>query len=709
MSNETQTPASQPDSAEGSNGFDNVASQYRAMQEAQLLHEETINQLREEIRGQREKLAELSKATPTVKGGQVDMLSLRLTELERKVGEGAPDPLLNEIVHRLAALENNGPARGAKDPRVDEVYKQLDDLRQQIEDAGGSDARTDDVVLRIASLEGAFRRAAQSRDAEEVQARIDELAEELSSRQAAELAELRTSFSEAAKAAAKAAEESDGDEASTAALGNLTERLTNVEERLGKAASPEQLATFGEQLAELDRKLSEQTNGEEIEQRLQALEQREAPPAASVDLSEVTGRVEQVERKLEDSDVSQRLLELAGRLRSLENKVEEGGPEPTEAPQLSSRIAELEAGIAGLQQASQQGGGDPSPALVARLDELESRVADAESASRLEDAHARLETLETKWNALGDPSDVGRRLTVLEMDERESDPKLDELVQRLGALEAAPPESAADPRLATLGETVSHLKKELDTVSQDWLPVYSELPDRLTRLEAQVRELSQRPLPQPSEPTEPEAATELREELRSLSLRLEELTAAPPTAAPAQDPRFAELAARVDYVEQAATQPPAPALNLDELVARLERLERAEPAAADEGATGGLSPALREEIASRLGALEEAVKIGSGGASGADFEGLLRKETERWNQWARSTVDEIGEIRGRVESMGGGSSGSGLDTEAVEALGVRITTGLNTSEVKGLRAQMYFVYLSIGVLFALVLYLLVVG
>ena len=90
-----------------------------------------------------------------------------------------------------------------------------------------------------------------------------------------------------------------------------------------------------------------------------------------------------------------------------------------------------------------------------------------------------------------------------------------------------------------------------------------------------------------------------------------------------------------------------------------------------------------------------------------DVEALLRKETERWNQWARSTIDEIGELRGRVDGLGGKTSG--LDAESVEALGIQISNGLNTSEVKSLRAQMYFVYLSIGVLWALVLYLLFAG
>ena len=750
MSNETQTPASQPDSAQGqgSNGFDNVAAQYRAMQEAQILHEETINQLREEIRGQREKIAELAKANPSSKGGQVDVLMLRLTELERKMGEGAPDPLINEIVHRLAALENNGPARGAKDPRVDEVYKQLDDLRQQMENAGAKDARTDDVVLRIASLEGAFRRAAQSRDPEEVQARIDSLAEELASRQEAELADLRKSFGEAAQAASQAAEQSAGNSAAEAALENLTSRLEGAEERLGKSASLEQLTALGEQLAALDRKLSEQPDAE-IESRVKALEEREAPvvdlsavtgrlesleskfsgqpdaeiearvkaleekPAAEADLSGVNDRLESVERKLEDGDTSQRLLELAGRLRSLENKLEAGPADTGDLQRLNDRleqleqsaapktaltdIARLDAELRSLQSLEGKPDSDSGGDLAARLAELEERVTDAESASRLEDAHARLGKLETKWESLGDPQDVGRRLTVLELADKQADPRVEELVQRLAALETKAQAPAVDGASSELRSHVAELRAQFATLSKT--ETSNELASRLSSLEEKVGEIASRPAAEST--GEPQDVSGLRDEVRSLALRLEQLAEEPPKAT-AQDPRVSELAARIDYVERRA-QSLSSSVDLDDLSARLEKLEQAAPSASGDEE---LSSGVKAEIAARLGALEEAVAQGKAGGD-ADFEGLLRKETERWNQWARSTIDEIGEIRGRVDSLGG--SGSGIDAESLESLSIQISNGLNTSEVKALRAQMYFVYLALGVVWALLMYVLFTG
>jgi hypothetical protein len=325
LPNETETPSTQSehssartaDEATGhssspyqgsrvGNGFEATASQYRAMQEAQLLHEETINQLREEVRGQRERLAELARANPMQRAGQLDVVMLRLTELERKIGEGAPDPLINEIVHRLAALENAGPMRGAKDPRVDEVAIQLDALRQKVSETDNRDSRTDDVVLRIASLEGAFRRAAQSRDPEEVQARIDALSEALSARHAAELAQLRTEFGSLSQSTAEAAAKV-ADAASADALDALSGRLAGMERRLGESRADERLTELGSQLAALDRKLAEQ-NPAQIDSRVQALEQRVSQDHTDEVVELIAERLSAVEQSKSSKTIPSRAL-----------------------------------------------------------------------------------------------------------------------------------------------------------------------------------------------------------------------------------------------------------------------------------------------------------------------------------------------------------------------------------------------------------------
>jgi archaellum component FlaC len=774
LSNETQTPVTQPLSAQEGNGFDNVAAQYRAMQEAQLLHEETINQLREEVRGQREKLAELSKPpAPAARGGQVDVVMMRLGELERKIGEGAPDPLINEIVHRLASLENAGPMRGMKDSRVDEVCKQLEGLRQKVEAAGGGDSRTDDVVLRIASLEAAFRRAAQSRDPEEVQARIDSLAEELSSRQETALAELRTGFAEAAQMAAQAAAQAKEGEALTQALRETTARLGAVEARLGEVDSREQLAAFGRRLDELGHKLAESadegietrvsaleegsaqsTSDDGMEARVSALEERATQPPSNAGLEEVANRVDALQQQLEDSsssssgpsveqlreleakleqlerspdvanlqlrvealaarvadaDVPQRLTALGERLQAVETRLEEAPEAAPAGKDLTERLHRLELELRTLQAASNQAGASAAiPGdLSKRLDELETRIAEAESSSRLEDTHDRLKRVENTWASLGDPAEIGRRLTVLEMDSQPgADPRVEELIQRLIVLESKPFDSVSDSRLQELGETVAALRAELETLPKGPAPLPAELPERLARLEAQVREISTQPA---SGAGDREALASLQSQIQALGGRMEELASQGGPSAP--DSRISELLARIEWIErQASEQPASSAALLDEIKQRLQAVEQglSDRAASGEPMTSGAMA----EIAARFAALEEGLNNaqsqgGGGAAANVDVEALVRKETERWNQWARSTIDEIGEIRGRVDGLG--QTSLGLDAESVEALGVQISSGLNNSEVKALRGQMYFVYLSIGVLWAIVLYLLFAG
>ena len=68
-------------------------------------HEEVLRELREEVRTQREQLSQLGSQPSGDQGARMEAVLLRISELERKVSEGASDPLLNEIVHRLASLE----------------------------------------------------------------------------------------------------------------------------------------------------------------------------------------------------------------------------------------------------------------------------------------------------------------------------------------------------------------------------------------------------------------------------------------------------------------------------------------------------------------------------------------------------------------------------------------------------------------------------
>ncbi|MCB1019093.1 MAG: hypothetical protein H6509_00270 [Bryobacterales bacterium] len=792
MHSEASNPTPGEHSSSRGNGFESVAAQYRAMQEAQLLHEETINQLREEVRGQRERLAELSKTSPTQKTSQIDMVLVRLSELERKIGEGAPDPLLNEIVHRLAALENAGPSRGARDPRVDDVQAKLEELRKNLSETPGSDSRTDDLVLRIASLEGAFRRAAQSRDAEEVQARIESLATELQKRQAEELSELRSSLSDLAKSTQESAGQSE-DTAFSTALEQLSSRLAALESKLGETPSQERVDELGRHLFSLESKIEDGLNRlEGVTPRLQSLEERveqqqggdtvermaERVDALEARFAEQRGFdqqavVEQIESvrerldalssRVDDASAQERLAELVEKVQALEARAA--------APAENGALVQFEAKLARFEHTLSQRPGAPEWArletelnalrveatqapqiphsLAHRLEELETRLSDAESASRLEDADARLGAIESKMVALGDPGDIGRRLTVLEMDDAKAqDPRMDDALVRLAALESKPFETLSDSGLEELENRIAGLHHELERVSNERLAVASELPERLARLEEKVQE-AQQSAPEGSKSQELLSALEDR--LHALGARVEEL-AAQPSPEPTLDGRLPELQARLEQVEakisdasaqeqilslrsrmdELAAQPATGASDsgrLTELAARIEWIERNGGAEASktsdldveaikrrltvieeklsgEAASAGFPSGMQAELAARLYALEQGLESlqESAGHGALDTSAALKAETDRWNQWARSTMQEIADLREHVESSGGAASG--IDAESVEALSVQISNSLNSSEVKALRGQMYFVYLALGIIWALLMYAL---
>ena len=161
----------------GANGYDSVAAQYNAIHEAQLAHDDLIRSLKEELGQHREKLARMEASPQTAAGPQsFDAILLRLSELERKLGEGTSDPLLNEIAHRLSALER-GP-QGGQDARVPGLLESVEDLKRKVE-SGVEDSRTDDMVLRLASLEGSIKRSNFEEASERFEARFESFGDEL--------------------------------------------------------------------------------------------------------------------------------------------------------------------------------------------------------------------------------------------------------------------------------------------------------------------------------------------------------------------------------------------------------------------------------------------------------------------------------------------------------------------------------------------------
>ena len=198
----------------------------------------------------------------------------------------------------------------------------------------------------------------------------------------------------------------------------------------------------------------------------------------------------------------------------------------------------------------------------------------------------------------------------------------------------------------------------------------------------------------------------MQSQIQALSDRLNELDARP-ASRETHDPRVSELVARVNWVEQNAAAATQLTSDVD-IEAIKRRIETIEEGLAAGQSSKALSPGLQAELSARLHSLEQAIEALHERADSSDVDVIaatLHKETDRWNQWARSTMQELAELRERVEggapSAGGGA---GFDAESLESLAVQITSTIHTSEVKSLRGQMYFVYLALGVIWALLMY-----
>ncbi len=748
-------PPFPPRPEQGHSAGSDVASQYRAIQEAQMLHEQTIKQLREEVLYQKERIAEISEtAVPAGRAPQLDAVFLRLSELERKIGQDAPDPLLNEIVHRLAALENSpNHKQPGKDSRVDDLVEQVDKLRRRVAEPAG-DSRVDDVVLRIASLESANKRGNYAAEIEGLGRRLQQLRTELDESRRADLESFRQELSKLSEsvrslaesdaagerfeamerrleavseasvearmelenklesALARLPEPADAEleaarwqalesrlealeqrpEPATAealtelndSLGAAREQLDALREGVAEAASAQRVLDVEARLEEVSARLlnpepdeetvalrermvaiEDRLSGEEgLGARLSAIEELASrPPAAPEAWAEKVERLGErldgfedlIERvaNLEEQDAEQSqagLLELTARLRSLELKAED-------LDDIGVRLGDLREEIAEFRD------GGPVGELRTEFEALREQSAKDESEGmrlRIEGVGARLDALEDKLRGLDDLGEVRRRLTVLEMSSREADGgPSEDLIARMEALEARP---------ATVAEPDS------------------DVDERLEALNARVAEVeSDRALPDGSERLEMFSAR-----IDALGVELDQLRGG--EAGGGSDPRVAALADRLEWLEKNVSE--GPDADLDPLRMRLAALEQGAG-----GVGGGGDEAVRarmQEILSRLDALE---------ASGPGGNGELQKERERWSQWARSTLEEIGELRRQVEDFherpeaGGGPSG--LDAEMVEALGLSISSGLSKGEVRSLRQQMYFIYFAVGTLLAL--------
>ncbi len=797
------------DETAGGNGSD-VPAQYKAIHEAQLLHEETIRQIREELRAYKKRLSELSDGAAGQKPGHMDAVLLRLSELERKIGQGAPDPLLNEIVHRLASLESSGAGRGGNDPRVEGLLTQVESLRRDLSDPAPADPRTDDVVLRIAAMEGALRRAQQELSPDRIEdlerlvsesgVRVQELidqrlggVEQDIARTAREAAEAVNQKVDALERQLEAAVTAGSLEALEARLSEIEqsvqqqpdasttvlERFQTIEGRLGELADA---AVLRSDLAGLEQKLEElelrpdDDLGERLESRLAAVESRQPAPDPRIDelavrlstvegaasgadsetiqdLVQQVGRIElqlprpeqqqqwderlaEIESKWEaarsDSHefgavaarvealeshgtkvFESRLTELTARLRAVELKGEGAGAEDPRVDRLAERLDQLE-----LTGAS----GD----TARQLSELRERVADLQTRNKadlevkLEEALSRLSTLEAGPGESDETAALveqfGRRVEALEQNLTSGDAtSLAALEQRLAELESRPSAAVADdPRVAAVERQLVSIRAELGGLRSTAEQTGAD--DRLDALAKQLEEL--RETAQGGE-----ELAELRQRVealvtaesapdgvwREMAVRIEELErqAAGDAAEGSESVASTDLLQRLDRIESRLDERSEHTVSTDAFERIIHRLDFVENNIGQGGETSseGVSDSFGAELASRFELVDRRLaEVESAGGAGQVSE-ALQQESERWSQWARGTLEEVGELRRQVEEIQeqGGSGEPGVSQQLLGTLSEKIASGLAGSEIKAVQNHVYRLYFAVFLLVGMVL------
>ena len=86
---------------------------------------------------------------------------------------------------------------------------------------------------------------------------------------------------------------------------------------------------------------------------------------------------------------------------------------------------------------------------------------------------------------------------------------------------------------------------------------------------------------------------------------------------------------------------------------------------------------------------------------------MVEQETSRWSTWAGQTGDQVKELRRRVQKLSEGGAGEGLSQELIRGLGESISEGLSRNagkDLKTIKSQMYFVFFTIGMIYALGIY-----
>jgi chromosome segregation ATPase len=717
---ETQELPAFPARPSQSNGLDGdalISSQYKALQEAQFLHEETLRQLRGEIQAQKQRISDIANEQGSAQPpAGLDAIYLRLSELERKIGEDASDPLINEIAHRLAALESSG-GRGP-DSRVERLSEQIEELRRRAS-LPHTDPRTDEMALRIASVEGSLRRAQQAFDSESLTGQIQELqvaARQSSEQAAAELADLRQQLTDA-----QAQTQPD-----------WTGKFDRLEARLAE--------------------VSAKSDVEELRARLAQLEQSETDDQSAARLASLTAKVEELAAQLDRAAESSAVTDLRQKIAGLEIQISESPAGPlTDA--LSARVDQLQ------QDIEAQSASDAVQALQQRLAALESQSeqtpdageAVAELRQRCDALSERFADIEAKLDErrAGEPGvqELREKLSEIEKSgHADSDGRLAELTARLKALELQTEQSESSADEGTLARLSNRLDQlELTGGSSGLTNQVNELRERVAGLANQLRE-------GPAGPA-PEAIGRIDERLALLESfgptalrRIEKLEKREPVPGGDQADAIAELRQRVDQLVNSGASGPGDSATADilrEIGMRVQALERN----GDSG-QGGSGTALREELNERIGLLEARITDEGGiprfelqsiverlsylersgspsGEAGGPPPQIMEQLIARYEEidgrlalmeegaarfsggknspGSSSVMAEIAELRGQLIELQQNGSGPGVSENFVGKLAEKISSGIAGSEVKAIQMQMYVVYFFLALTGALAL------
>ncbi len=654
-------------------GDSRIFSQYKALQEAQFLHEETLRQLRGEIQAQKQRIADIAiEKAPAQPTAGLDAIFLRLSELERKVGEDASDPLINEIAHRLAALESSS-GRGP-DSRVERLSEQIEELRRRTS-VPHTDPRTDEMALRIASVEGSLRRAQQAFDSEAFTEQIQELqaaAREASAKVAEELADLRGQLT-----AAQAQTQPD-----------WSGRFDQLESRFDQVSAKSEIAELAARLAQLEQAATD----DEDSARLEALSQR----------------MEELAVRLDSAANVSALIELRQEVANLQGQVSASAPGPL-AEALSARIDRLQEAvealstsdaILALQQrlAAVEAQDEQSPDVAKAVAELRERCdALSERIAEIPDVEiysGRIAAIESKLDESAATesglAELREKLSAIEKSGlAANDGRIAELTARLGALELQAGQSsssAADPRIDRLSSRLDQL--ELTGGSSNLTNQLNEVRERVAGLTSQLREESG---------PDPKAIARIEERLALLESsgptalqRIEKLENREPISTSDQADAIAELRQRVDKLVDSGAGGAATADILHELGVRVQALERN----GDGGS--GTSTALSEVLTERIERLEAKV---------AERAAMLRAEltAEGGARDSGNALAEIAELRAQLIQLQEIGAGPGVSEHFAGKLAEKISSGIANSDVKAIQLQMYVVYFFLALVGALAL------